>query len=133
MTLGFSSAVRGARVDAITTATGASAKLRFYGGTRPATGGGSTTLAAELICNATAFADSASGGPTITIRAIAPLNASANVSPVTWFRLLKADGTTIIMDGDVGTTGSDLNVSSTSFVSGQQVSVTSWTITDGNG
>jgi hypothetical protein len=132
MTLGFSSAVRGARVDAITTATGASAKLRFYGGTRPTTGGATTTLAAELICNAT-FAGSAAGGPTITISAIAPLNASANVSPVTWFRLLKADGTTIIMDGDVGTTGSDLNVSSTSFVSGQQVSVTSWTITDGNG
>jgi hypothetical protein len=131
MALGFSSAVRGARVDAITTATGANAKLRFYGGTRPGTGGAATTLAAELICNASAFAGPASG-PTITISAIPPLNASANVSPVTWFRLLKADGTTIIADGDVGTTGSDLNVSSTSFVSGQQVSVTSWTITDGN-
>lgn len=131
MALGFSSAVRGARVDAITTAVGGGAKLRFYGGTRPATGGTVTTLAAELTCNVTAFAGAASG-PTITVSAITAANASSSVSPVTWFRLVKADGTTLIMDGDVNTTGSDLNVTSTAFVSGQQISVTSWTITDGN-
>ena len=130
MALGFATALRGGRVDVITTVAGAGAKLRFYNGTRPATGGTATTLLAELTCNATAFAG-ASSGATITVSAITAANASST-STATWFRVVKSDGTTHVMDGDVNTTGSDLNVSSTAFVSGQQVSVTSWTITDGN-
>ncbi|AEI76707.1 hypothetical protein CNE_1c13580 [Cupriavidus necator N-1] len=43
MTIGMSTALRNARLDAITTAAGASAKLRLYTGTRPATGGAITS------------------------------------------------------------------------------------------
>lgn len=56
MALAYSSTIRNAMLDSITTAAGASALLRIYDGARPATGGAATTLLAELTCNAT-FAD----------------------------------------------------------------------------
>jgi hypothetical protein len=42
MTVGFPASLRNARLDEITTAAGASALLRIYDGTRPATGGTAT-------------------------------------------------------------------------------------------
>lgn len=135
MALAYKATIRQAMLDAITTGAGASAKLRFYSGTRPATNGAITTLLAELICNAT-FAPAASGttdgaAVTLTLNAIASANASAT-GTATWFRIYKSDGTTFVMDGDVGTSGSDLNMTSTSFVSGQPVAVSSFVITEGN-
>lgn len=116
-------------LDAITTRAGATASLRFYSGTRPATGGAITTLLATLAMNAT-FAPAASGG-VLTVNSITTANASAT-GTATWFRIYKNDGTTFVMDGDVGTSGSDLNMTTTSFVSGQPVAVSSFVITEGN-
>ena len=118
MTLGINTAVRNARLDAITTQVGTSGILRIYSGTRPATAGTATTLLAQLTFNA-------------TLNAITGANASAT-GTASWFRILKSDGTTICIDGDVSTTGSDLNMTSTAFTSGQPVAVSSWTITEGN-
>lgn len=135
MALGFTTAVRNARMDAITTAVNASGKLRFYNAPRPAdanTAVSTQTLLAELTC-ALSFANAAASAA-ITANAITAANANAGAgagTTATWFRLTTSAGTAI-MDGNVATTASDLNVSSTTFVSGQQVSVTSWTITDGN-
>jgi len=50
----------------------------------------------------------------------------------THFRIWQSNGTTAVIDGDVGTSGSDLNFNSTSITSGGTVSVTSFTITAGN-
>lgn len=130
MALAYLVATRNARLDAITTSAGASALLRIYDGTRPATGGAATTLLAELVCNAT-FAPAASGG-VLTLNAIAQ-DASANATgTATWFRIVKADGTTFVLDGDVGTSGSDLNLTTTAIVITQPVSATSFVITEGN-
>lgn len=121
--------IRNAMLDTITTRAGASALLRIYDGSRPATGGTATTKLAELTCNAT-FAPGSSGG-VLTLNAITGANAIAT-STATWFRIVKSDGTTFVMDGNVGTSGSDLNLTTTSIVSGQPVSVTSFVITEGN-
>lgn len=130
MAIAYSSAVRNAKQDAITTYAGNAALLRIYDGTRPATGGTATTLLAELTCG-TPFAAGASGG-VLTLGSITQ-DASANATgTATWFRIVKADGTTHVMDGNVGTSGSDLNLSTTSIVSTQPVSVTSFVITEGN-
>jgi hypothetical protein len=48
MAVAYSTALRNARLDAITTAVGASGKLRIYDGTRPSSGGTATNLLAEL-------------------------------------------------------------------------------------
>ena len=122
--------IRNAMLDAITTRAGASALLRIYDGSRPARGGTATTLLAELTCNAT-FAPAAASG-VLTLNAITQ-DASANATgTATWFRIVKSDGTSFVLDGNVGTSGSDLNLTTTSIVATQPVSVSSFTITEGN-
>lgn len=130
MALGYSSVLRNNQLDQITARAGASALLRIYDGSRPATGGAATTLLAELTCNAT-FAPAATGG-VLTLNAIAQ-DASANATgTATWFRIVQSGGSTHVLDGNVGTSGSDLNLNSVSIVVGGTVSVTSFTITAGN-
>ena len=131
--LNFATAVRNARLDAITTYAAGSAKLRIYSGTQPATADtalSGNTLLAELTCNAT-FAPSASSGA-LTLNSITSDSAADATGTATFFRLLKSDGTTVVMDGTVGTSGCDLNLSTTSIVANAVVSVTSFVLTDGN-
>jgi hypothetical protein len=128
MALAYSTTVRNAMLDAITTAAGSLATIKFYDGSRPATNGAATTLLATLTCNAT-FAPAASGG-VLTLNSITGANASAN-GTATWARLA-ASGGTFVADLSVGTSGSDLNMTTTSFVSGQPVAVSSFVITEGN-
>ena len=130
MAIAYSSAIRNARMDAITTFVGANALLRIYDGTRPATGGTATTLLAELTCNAT-FAPGASGG-VLTLNAITQDSSANATGTATWFRIVKSDGTTHVLDGSVGTSGSDLNLTTTSIVATQPVSVSSFGLTEGN-
>jgi hypothetical protein len=130
MTVGFSTTIRNARADAITTQAGGSCKLRIYNGTRPATGGTATTLLAELTCNAT-FAPSASGG-VLTLNAISSDTSADATGTATWARIVKSDGTTHILDCSVGTSGSDVNLNTVSIVTGAAVSVTSAVFTEGN-
>lgn len=130
MTVGMSSSLRNSRLDAITTAAGGSALLRIYNGTRPATGGTATTLLAELTCNAT-FAPAASGG-TLTLNAISDDTSANATGTATWARIVKSDGTTFVLDCSVGTSGADINLNTTSIVSGATVSITSAVFTEGN-
>jgi hypothetical protein len=129
MTIGLSTTVRNAMLDAITTQAGSGALLRLYDGTRPATGGTATNKLAELTCSATLAA--ASSGGVLTLNAITAAAALLS-GTATWFRLVKSDGTTVIMDGSVGTTGADINLNSVAISSGASVSVTSGSITAGN-
>lgn len=129
MALGYVTTLRNAKQNAITTAVGGSALLRIYSGTRPATGGTATTLLAELTCNAT-FAPAASGG-VLTLNAITQDSSADSTGTATWFRILTS-GAVAQIDGNVGTSGSDLNLTTTSIVATQPVSISSFTITEGN-
>jgi hypothetical protein len=122
--------LRDAMLDAITTYAGNAALLRIYDGSRPATAGTATTLLAELTCG-TPFAAAAVNG-VLTLGAITQDSSANATGTATWFRIVKADGTTFVMDGSVGTSGSDLNLTTTSIVSGQPVSVSSFVINEGN-
>lgn len=130
MTIAFAATLRSARADAITTFAGASALLRIYDGSRPATGGTATTLLAELTCNAT-FAPGASSG-VLTLNAITQDSSANATGTATWFRLVKSDGTTHVLDGSVSTSGSDLNLVTTSIVATQPVQISSFVLTEGN-
>jgi hypothetical protein len=133
MALKYSTTLRNAQLDAITTAVGTSGILRIYSGSRPANVAAAITgtLLAECVCNASAFAAAASGG-VLTANAIAD-DSSANASgTASHYRLFRSDGTTAVIDGDVSTSGADLNLDNTSINSGQVVSITSFTITAGN-
>ena len=131
--LKFTTALRNAMADAISTYAGGSALIRIYDGTQPAnanTAVSTQNLLAELTCNAT-FAPAASGG-TITLNSITQDSSANNTGTASWFRLVKSDGSTVVLDGTVGTSGSDMNINSTSISSGAAVAVTSATITIGN-
>jgi hypothetical protein len=129
MALGYVAALRNRQLDGITTEVGASGLLRIYSGSRPATGGAETTVLAELTCNAT-FAPAASGG-VLTLNAITADSSANSTGTASWFRILTS-GAVAKIDGNVGTSGSDLNLNSVSITAGGTVSVTSFTITAGN-
>lgn len=134
MTLGFSSTLRNARLDAITAAIdgGAGAGLlRIYDGARPATGGAATNLLAELTLSDPSAAGAAAG--VLTLSAVTS-DASANATgTATWFRIVTSAGT-FVMDGSVTASGGggDIELNTTSIVAAATVAVTGGTITEGN-
>lgn len=108
--------------------------LRIYNGTQPTnadTAITSQTLLAELRFNATA-APSASNG-VLTFNAITQDSSADNTGTASWFRCLASDGSTVYIDGTVGTSGADLNLSTTSIVAGAIVGVTSFVYTVNKG
>lgn len=129
MALGIVATTRNNMLDEITNDIGASGLLRIYSGTRPATGGAETTQLAELALSATA-APAASGG-VLTFSSISDDTSADATGTASWARLCTSAGAAVV-DMDVGTSGSDLNFDSVSFVAGGTVSVTSFTITAGN-
>jgi hypothetical protein len=108
--------------------------LRIYDGTQPTnadTAVGAQVLLAELRFNATAFGAAAAG--VATANAFTQ-DASANATgTATWFRALQSDGTTVMFDGSVGTSGANLNLNSVSIVAGVAVNVTGFTFTASKG
>lgn len=132
--LKYSASLKNAQQDAVTTKLGASAVLNIYSGTQPTnpdTALGAQVLLASLTCNAT-FAPAASGG-VLTLNSISNGTGSAGASTgttATWFRLTTS-GAVAHIDGSVGTSGADLNLNNTSIATGQTVSVTSFTLTNG--
>lgn len=129
MTLALSTSVRNAMLDAITTAIGTSGLVRIYDGTRPASGGTATTLLAQLALSSTAAAAASSG--VLTLNAITNDSSADATGTATWFRVTTSGGTFVI-DGSVGTSGSDLNLNTTSIVSGGPVAISSFTVTAPN-
>lgn len=130
--LAYSTTVRNNRMNQVRDAIdgGAGAGLiRIYDGSRPATCGTATTLGAELTCSDPCAA-AASGGVMTFSSITADSSANATIT-ASWFRVVDSTGTCCV-DGNVGTSGSDLNLNSTSIATGQQVSITSFTITEGN-
>lgn len=131
--LKFATATRNKQLDGITTAAGNSGTIKIYSGTQPAdanTALSGNTLLATLTCNAT-FAPSASSGA-LTLNSITSDTNAAATGTASFFRMLKSDGTTVVMDGSVGTSGCDMNLNTTSIVSGATVACTSFVITGGN-
>jgi hypothetical protein len=108
--------------------------LRIYDGSQPATADTAITTQvklAELRWNTTAFPAASAG--VASANSITSDNSAPATGTATWFRAFKSDGTTPIFDGTVGTSGCDLNLNSTSIVSGAQVTCTSFTYTENKG
>lgn len=122
-------AVRDDWCDRLNTLVGSGAYIRIYSGTQPADAdtakSGNTTLA-ELALSATPFA-SASGGEVAvnTVTADTAANASGTA---TWFSIEDGAGTTRYIDGSVGTSGCDLNMSTTNIVADAEVRIENWTL-----
>lgn len=108
----------------------AGGKFRGYSGTRPTnadTALSGNTLLFECTLGSPAFGSPASG--VVTATAISS-DASADAGGVcTFVRVTKADGTTVLVDLEVGTSGANVNLSSTTIVLGEPVAISSWSST----
>lgn len=101
--------------------------IEIFTGTQPAnanTALSGNTLLATLTFGSTAFGSSAAG--VITANAITSGTAAAT-GTAAFARLYKSDGTTVVGDITVGTSGAGLNLNTTSIVTGGLVSCTSFT------
>lgn len=123
----MSATLRNALLDAINAIIGSGGKLKIYTGTQPATTAASEagTLLATLTLSSTALA-AASGG-SASFNAITGDTSADNTGTATHFSITKSDDTRVI-EGSVGTSGCDLNVSSTSFTAGQDIEITSFSL-----
>jgi hypothetical protein len=136
--LKYAVALKNAKLGAIGMAAfiGTSAKLRLYDGAQPAspdTAVSTQNMLCEMICNATQFGTSSGGVLTAsTIAAGTGAAAAGSGTSATWYRIWKSDGTTPCVDGTVGISSADLNLNNPSIATGQGVSVTSLTYTEGN-
>lgn len=134
MALQFSTAVRNARLDAVETQIGTSARLRVYTGAPPANCAASEagTLLVEFAMASDWMAAAASGAKALNNL---PLTATASAGGTAGhFRILDSGATTCGMQGTITATGSggDATMSSTTIVSGQPVDDIAFAITDGN-
>src|SRR5688500_16424515 len=96
-------------------------KIILYGGSEPA------PLLATFTLSATAFGAASNG---VIALAGVPLTVAASASgTATHFRITRGNGTTVILQGSVGTSGSQLNLSTLTITSGVNVTITSGTVT----
>lgn len=134
MTLQLSVAARNGRLDAIETAAGTSAILAIMSGSAPAncaaaetgTRLATMTLPSDWMAAASAGSKAKSG---------TWQDGSADASGTAgYFRIYDSAGTTCHIQGTVTATGGggDLTLDNTSIASGQSITITSFTLTDGN-
>lgn len=117
----------GAAIDA-----GTAAVIEIYNGTAPANADAAeaNTLLASLTCSGTAFSgfsDTTTAGRA-TFGAITSDSSADNTGTATHFRIKTQTGGTVIAQGTVGTSASDLILNTTSITAGSTVAITSATI-----
>lgn len=131
----ITTAARTAAADAVVDLADAgsqAARLRIYSGTAPADVNAAlsgNTLLADLQMSDPAFGAASSG---VATAAAITSDTSADASgTATFFRVGSWDGATFtpLFQGSVGTSGSDLNLSSTSISLGGTVSISALTYT----
>lgn len=135
MTLQLSDTVRNARLDAIESAIGASAIMKIRTGAVPANcaaaDSGSVLATLNLPSDWMAAASSGSKSKSGTWSD----SSADNSGTAAHFRIYASDGTTVHAQGTVSVSGGggDMIVDSVTFTAGQTFSITTFTITDGNG
>lgn len=126
----LSTATANDMADALDAYMGNAGKIIIYSGTEPATANtalsGNTVLA--TFTGGSPVFGAASGG-IITLSGTPLTVAASATGTATFFRAFKTDGTTVVFQGTVGTSGQQLNLNTTSITSGVNVTITSGTVT----
>jgi hypothetical protein len=134
MTIQLSTAVRNARLDAIESTIGTSAVLKLRTGAPPADCG--TADSGTVVATMTLPSDwmaAASGGSKAKAGTWEDTSAD-NAGTVGHFRIYASDGTTIHAQGTVTITGGggDMTLDNNVVAAGQSITITSFSLTDGN-
>lgn len=131
MALGYTVTVRNNMLQTIIDAIDAGVSMGFvniYDGTRPATGGAGTTLLAQLEFSKPCGTKAAG---VLTFSAITQDTSANATGTATWFRAVNTAGTPVL-DGNISTSGSDMNLNTLAIMVGAAVQISSFTITEGN-
>jgi hypothetical protein len=134
MALQLSVAVRNARLDSLETTIGTAAILRIRTGGQPATC--ATSDSGTVLAEATLPSDwlaAASSGSKALSGTWQDTSADAN-GTAGHFRIYDSSGTTCHIQGSITATGGggDMELNNTSIAATQTVTITSFTLTDGN-
>jgi hypothetical protein len=129
--LNYSNGTRNAQQDGLITFAGSGCIIRIYQGTQPAnanTAISSQTLLVSLPIVGSFGTDS---NGTITIGAVTSAQA-VDTGTAEFFRIVKTDGTTVVMDGSVGTSNADMILNTLAIANTQTVTISSGTIIRAN-
>lgn len=129
--LKYSNGTRDAQQQGLITYAGSGSIIRIYEGTQPSnanTAISGQTLLVSLVISGSFGTDS---NGTITLSSVTNGTAVATGTGQ-FFRIVKSDGTTVVMDGSVGTSSADMILNNTSIANGQTVSISSGTIIRAN-
>ena len=134
MALQFSVSARNNQLDSLETTVGTSAILRMRSGTVPANCAAADSGTVLATVNLPSDWMAAASGGSKTLLGTWQDTAADATGTVGHFRIYDSAGTTCHMQGTVTVTGGggDMTVDNTSFATGQQFTVNSFTITAGN-
>jgi hypothetical protein len=135
MALQYSPTVRNARLDVVESTIGTSAIARIYSGSKPAatTDAATGTMLSEMTLPSDWMA-AASGGSKAKSGTWSDATANAT-GTAGYFRILDSTGTTTHIQGECTDTAGagPLKLSTTAIVSGEPVTIVTFTLTEGNG
>jgi hypothetical protein len=136
MAIQLSEAVRNARLDAIETVVGADAVLKLYDLTAGAPANCAASITATVLATLTLPSDwMAAAGSGQKAKAGTWEDTSADgTGTCDFFRIFASDGTTCHLQGTVTATGGggDLTLDNASVAAAQAITITGFTLTDGN-
>ena len=130
MTTSLSVAQRNLALDAALSPACDLGYLQIYSGTIPTnadTALSGNALLASLRFGATSFGSASAGAK--AANAVTAAASAAATGTATFFRALKSDGTTVVFQGSVGTSGAELNLNTVAIVAGSQVQCSSLSVT----
>lgn len=129
--LKYSNGTRDAQQQGLITYASTGCLIRLYNGTQPANANTAISTQTLLVTLTISGAFGTDSNGTLTLGSVTNGTAVASGN-ADFFRIFKSDGTTVVMDGSVGTSGADLNLNTTTVASGQTVSITAGTIIRAN-
>lgn len=135
MALQYSADVIRARLDAVESTTGTSAKLRIYTGSAPANAAASATgtmLVEIALPSDWMAAASGTSSPVTKAKSGTWSGTGAAAGTAGYFRIWDNAGTTCHLQGTAGTSGTDMILDNASIANGQTVTVNTFTLTGAN-
>ena len=134
MALQFSTAVRNARLDAIETTAGTTVILRIYDLTAGAPANCGAAITAGTLATMTLPQDwlNAASGGSKTLSGTWTDGTADAAGTADFFRIFEYTGATCHVQGTVTQGGADLSLDNTVIAAGQVVTITAFTVTDGN-
>lgn len=129
--LKYSNGTRDAQQQGLITYAGSGAIIKIYDGTQPASANTAITTQTLLVSLPISGTFGTDSNGTITLSAVTNGTAVAT-GTAQFFRITQSNGTTVVMDGSVGTSSADMILNNTSIATSQTVSISSGTIIRAN-